>query len=63
MATEQRDHLVSLCGTHQASIHKHTSQLVPNRLMNQDRRHGSCHAARQAANHPATTHLFTNGGA
>ena len=61
MAAEQRDHLICLTGTHQACIHKHTSQLIADRLMDQNRSHRAIHPAGQAANHAACAHLFTNG--
>ena len=59
MAAEQRDHLICLTGAHQAGIHKHTSQLIANGLMNQNRRHLSTPPDRPQ--HAATAHLFTNG--
>ena len=54
---EGGDHLLALVAAHQAVVHEHAGQLVADRPVHEQRGHRGVDPARQAADHPALTHL------
>ena len=62
MVAEHRDHFLGLVEAEQAVIHEHAGQLVANRLVQQNRRHGRVDAAGEAADHMGRADLFADLG-
>ena len=60
MVAEHGDDLLRLAQPQQAVIDEDAGQLVPDRLMDQNRRHRGVDAARQAADHLLVAHLFAD---
>ena len=59
---ERLDDLFRLALTQQTVIHEDTRELLADRLMYQDSRHGGINAARQSADHIAVADLFADLG-